>query len=97
MTLPGWVGVREPRGRLGGAVREKRYNLSHPGVHYTFKASTDGASRNVRQLYLFLFGGPLPASETGRTVGVSLLGVFAQGRAAAHPSQLATHSAGSVT
>ena len=35
MTLPGWAGVGEPRGRLAGAIREKRYNLPDPGVHHT--------------------------------------------------------------
>ena len=39
MTLPGWVGVREPWGRLGGTIREKRYNLSDPGVHHTHPES----------------------------------------------------------
>ena len=35
MTLPSWVGVGEPRGRLGGLYAKKRYNLPHIGVHHT--------------------------------------------------------------
>ena len=33
MNLPGWVAVREPRGRPERLSKKKRYNLSHPGVH----------------------------------------------------------------
>ena len=46
MTLPGWVGVGEPRGRLGGAIREKRYNLPHLRVHHT----TQGGEEDPRVL-----------------------------------------------
>ena len=37
VTLPGWVGVGEPRGRLGGlyAKNVKVYYLPDPGVHHT--------------------------------------------------------------
>ena len=36
MTLPGWVGVGEPRERLERLFK-KRYNLPDPGVHHTEK------------------------------------------------------------
>ena len=42
MTLLGWVGVREPWGRLGGRGCKKRHNLSDPGLHHTGRCACVG-------------------------------------------------------
>ena len=55
MTLPGWVGVREPRGRLGGRYA-KNVTICPTQACTTPKTALDASARHVRARALRLPG-----------------------------------------